>query len=219
MNNDFMVYIEWVGYLGSALVVVSIMMSSIIRLRWFNLTGAIIFSVYGFAIGALPVGLLNLFLTFVNVYYLLKIYNHKELFKVLPINIENSYLDFFADYYKKDISIYFPDFYENFKNQKLGSTNPICFLLLRNAAVAGVFMGTKSDNGELSITIDYVTPEYRDFKTGKFIYFRNLGYFASLGINKLTSCSKNSKHHDYLKKMGFISDTREGKSILYKLTS
>ena len=43
--------LEWVGYLGSVLVSVSLTMSSIVKLRWFNLVGAGIFSFYGFAIG------------------------------------------------------------------------------------------------------------------------------------------------------------------------
>ena len=40
-------WIEWLGYAASALVLISLSMSSIARLRWFNLAGASCFTVYG----------------------------------------------------------------------------------------------------------------------------------------------------------------------------
>ena len=55
-------WVEWFGYAASLMVAVSLMMSSIVKLRWFNLVGATMFSTYGFIIGSLPVGFLNLFL-------------------------------------------------------------------------------------------------------------------------------------------------------------
>ena len=43
-------YVEWFGYLGSVIVAVSLTMSSIKKLRWYNFVGAAIFSIYGFVI-------------------------------------------------------------------------------------------------------------------------------------------------------------------------
>ena len=53
-------WIEWIGYAGSALVAVSLMMSAIVRLRLLNLAGALIFALYGALVGAMPVLLVNL---------------------------------------------------------------------------------------------------------------------------------------------------------------
>ena len=50
-------WVEWFGYAASVVVAISLTMSSIIKLRWFNLTGAAMFSVYGFVIGAWPVAM------------------------------------------------------------------------------------------------------------------------------------------------------------------
>ena len=63
-------WIEWFGYAASIVVAISLTMSSIVKLRWFNLTGAMMFSSYGFIIGALPVGFLNLFIVVINVVHL-----------------------------------------------------------------------------------------------------------------------------------------------------
>ena len=41
---------EWVGYLASVVVAISLMMSNIKKLRWWNLIGAALFVAYGLAI-------------------------------------------------------------------------------------------------------------------------------------------------------------------------
>ena len=46
--------LETFGYLASLLVAVSLMMRSIVRLRWINLTGAACFTAYGILIAAYP---------------------------------------------------------------------------------------------------------------------------------------------------------------------
>ncbi len=65
---------EWVGYLASLLVAISLMMANIKKLRWWNLIGSALFVVYGVAITAYPVALVNLFIVLINIYYLTKIY-------------------------------------------------------------------------------------------------------------------------------------------------
>ncbi|WP_138417511.1 YgjV family protein [Aquibacillus sediminis] len=71
MNID---WLEWLGYLASFIVLVSLLMSNILKLRWINLLGSGLFSLYGFLIGALPVGFMNLGIVFINIYYLVQLY-------------------------------------------------------------------------------------------------------------------------------------------------
>ena len=65
-------WVEWFGYAASVVVAISLTMSSIVKLRWLNLAGAAMFSTYGFIIGALPVGFLNLFIVVINVVHLVR---------------------------------------------------------------------------------------------------------------------------------------------------
>ena len=65
---------EWVGYLASVVVAISLMMSNIKKLRWWNLIGAALFVAYGLAIGALPVALVNFFIVLIDAFYLVKLY-------------------------------------------------------------------------------------------------------------------------------------------------
>jgi hypothetical protein len=65
-------YLEFLGYLASTLVAISLMMRSLTKLRVINLSGSLLFTVYGFSIGAYPVAVLNAFIVLVNIFYLQK---------------------------------------------------------------------------------------------------------------------------------------------------
>ena len=65
---------EYLGYLASAFLVVSLTMSDVTKLRWFNLLGCIAFTIYGAAIGAFPVAFTNGLLAFVNIYHIIKLH-------------------------------------------------------------------------------------------------------------------------------------------------
>jgi hypothetical protein len=64
--------LELFGYAASALIAISLMMSSILRLRIINLAGAAAFATYGLLIHAYPVVVLNSCIVLVNVFYLVR---------------------------------------------------------------------------------------------------------------------------------------------------
>lgn len=205
-------WLEWLGYLASLIVLISLLMSSIIKLRWVNLIGSVIFSLYGFLIGALPVGFMNLGIVLINIYYLYKIYNSKEYFKLLPIENDTPYLRHFLDFYGAGIQKYF----------SLSESDPIKsevkFFILRNMVPAGLFIAKRNNDHTLEITLDFVIPEYRDFKIGSFIYESSKAYFLSQGYSRFISYTSNPTHINYLKKMGFVEDSDEKGKKYYTKT-
>ncbi|QIR13552.1 YgjV family protein [Shewanella aestuarii] len=70
---------EWVGYLASVVVAISLMMADIKKLRWWNLIGAALFVAYGLAIAAIPVALVNFFIVLIDAYYLVKLYREPQI--------------------------------------------------------------------------------------------------------------------------------------------
>ncbi|WP_299804369.1 hypothetical protein [uncultured Shewanella sp.] len=72
---------EWVGYLASVVVAISLMMSNIKKLRWWNLVGAALFVAYGLAINAIPVALVNFFIVLIDAYYLVILYKAQNQLK------------------------------------------------------------------------------------------------------------------------------------------
>jgi len=192
--------LEWIGYLASVITAVSLLMNSIVRLRWFNLFGSALFCCYGVMINALPVALFNGFIVFVNIFYIVKLYRKKNVtFSILAINADSAYLRAFLAFYKDEIQRFFPEFHFQ-PNQ-----NPSLFFILSNMVVAGIFIGIKRDEGKLEVQLDFAVPEYRDFRLGRFFYTQNREYFKHQGITTLVFQTQVEKHQSYLKRMGFKS--------------
>ncbi len=203
-------WLEWLGYLASLIVLISLLMSSIIKLRWINLLGSVIFSLYGFLIGAFPVGFMNLGISIINIYYLVKIYNFKEYFKILPIKSNSEYLNYFFDFYGEEIKKY-----SNLSDIDINNFD-VSFYILRNMVPAGIFIGSRYNENTLKIELDFVIPEYRDFKIGNYIFKTRKDYFLEKGYTNLISFSPNEIHANYLKKMGFVERKENNRTYFIK---
>ena len=192
--------LQIIGYIASAIIAFSMTLNSIVKFRWVNLAGALTFSIYGFLIGALPVAFLNGFIVSVDIFYLYRIYAKTELFDTLEIRGNNKYLLKFLKFHDKEIQNFFPGF--SYKAE----INTISFFVLRNMAVAGIFLAHKEDESILRVGLDYVIPEYRDHKNGKFIFHRLRQSFLDKGFEKVITNANSTKHIRYLKKIGFTKN-------------
>jgi len=190
---------ELIGYLASVLVAVSLMMSKIVRLRIINTLGAIIFIIYGILIDSMPVAGVNAFIVAVNVYYLTKIYTTKEYFKLLRVLPSDEYLGYFLEFYKNEISQFQQEF--SYQPQK----SDLNLMVFRNMIPAGVFIGKKDEKDPhiLNVELDYVIPQYRDFKIGNYLYHDKRDIFKDLRIRTIRARSVNDSHQRYLEEMGF----------------
>ncbi|TNH04176.1 YgjV family protein [Testudinibacter sp. TR-2022] len=65
--------IDILGYIATAFVAGSFLLSSMLHLRIVNSIGAMLYIVYGVLIASTPVILLNVFITAVNVYQIIKL--------------------------------------------------------------------------------------------------------------------------------------------------
>ncbi|MBH0028151.1 MULTISPECIES: uroporphyrinogen decarboxylase [unclassified Pseudoalteromonas] len=69
---------EYLGYIASALLVASLTMTDVVKLRWYNMFGCMVFTAYGVAIDATPVIFTNGLLSLVNLYHIIKIYRQPK---------------------------------------------------------------------------------------------------------------------------------------------
>jgi len=191
-------FIQMIGYTASIIIAISMTQNSIVKFRWINLAGATMFSTYGFVFGAYPVGVLNGFIMVVDLYYLKKIYFKKDIFDTLEIRKDNKYLLKFLDFHQHEIEKSFPGF--SYKPD----INTISFFVLRNTAVAGIFLAHEEGGNILKVGLDYAVPEYRDFKSGKFVYQSMQKSLIEKGITKIITDGHTKKHINYLKKCGFV---------------
>ncbi|MFN3551384.1 MAG: hypothetical protein ACK4WJ_06225 [Endomicrobiia bacterium] len=206
-----MIIYEIIGYSGSFLIAISLLMNNIFKLRIINCIGAILFSTYGLLIKAPAVFLLNAFIAVINIYYIFVLKTKKDVFKFIKSEPQNKILEFFINYNLNDIKNFFPNFDTKILNQDVK-----CFLIMRNLVLVGIFI-FKKENEKAEILVDYVTKEYRDFKnaTAFFNSEEIKQEFKNLHIKQLFIFSENEKYNKYLKKIGFQKSLNNNK-IFYK---
>ena len=191
--------IEWIGYIASTIVLISLSLSSILQLRIVNLFGSILFSFYGFYIGSLPVGIMNLMIVFFNLYYLQKLFFHNDNFEIIESNNSQEYVQKFLAYFKKDIQKHFPDF-------KIQSSNKqLVLMVMRNMNFAGLFIANEKDD-ILEVELDYVSPQYRDYKNGVFLFNHFRDSIKAKKYKRVKASTSVPQQIKYLKKIGFVSD-------------
>lgn len=197
---DTRFWLEMVGYGGSLLVAISLMMKSLLRLRLINLVGAAVFVVYGLLIGAYPVAVLNGLIVGIDLYYLIQMWRQKDYFTLLEVSPQGAYLRGFIDFYREDIARIFPEFACDPK------PGQVAVFVLRNMVPAGLLI-VEPDGEHARVLLDYVIPGYRDFRIGKFLFEEHADYFTRRGIRRLTAAAGVGHHDRYLARMGF---RREG---------
>lgn len=191
--------VEWLGYGASALVLVSLSMSSIAKLRWFNLAGSACFAIYGYLIGAWPVAVVNFAIALVNIYFLFQLYIRKDYFKILEIAPNDAYLQEFLGFYESEIQQWYPKFHADL------APEATVLLVLRNLAVAGVFIGTPRDQAALTVVLDYVIPQFADRKVGRYLFHDNRAFLIQRGIRELVVDTESIRNHGYFRSMGFTA--------------
>ena len=193
---DTALLIEIFGYIGSALVVVSMLMSSIVKLRVVNTIGSIVSGTYALIVGAFPLVLMNGCLIVINVYNLFKLLNTKQVYDLVEANVDDALINYFLNRYSEDIKAHFPEF--NAKEANGCKAYVICC----EGKPAGLSIGEEKE-GLLNILIDYSTPEYRDCSVGAFLYSK----LAEKDIHKLVfSQELTEAHRTYMDKVGFVKE-------------
>lgn len=195
---DTALWIEVVGYLGSAFVIFSLMQKSILKLRVIGLVGSVTFFVYSILIEAYPIAVVNVIAAAIHIYYLRKLIRFpEEIFSVLHVLPESRYLAAFMEFHADDMARYQPEFtYEP-------SPEQFAAFILRDMVPAGLIIGRAGGDRTVEIRLDYAIPQYRDFKLGKFLYSDRSGVFANEDCDRAWATATTPDHAKYLEKMGF----------------
>lgn len=69
---------EIIGYAGTALILASMMMTSVTKLRWLNLLGSLFSLCYALLTDAMPVMVLNICLAVINSVQLYRLHQKKK---------------------------------------------------------------------------------------------------------------------------------------------
>lgn len=196
---DANIAIEVLGYIASALIVLSITQKSILKLRLFGFMGGVTFLIYALVIGAYPIAVVNVIGASIHAWYLRKLIRRKEeVFRLLHVAPDSEYVRRFLEFYADDIQGRFqPEFVHD------PEADTITTFTLRDMVPAGLFIGERRADGSVEVMLDFAIPQYRDFAIGSFLYSDGAGLLADEPATSLWSTASNPDQARYLRRMGF----------------
>ena len=188
--------LEILGYVASALIVLSLAMTSVVRLRIISLIGSVAFTVYGILIDALPVALTNGIIVVINAVYLYRLFTQEEAFDVLEVSPESEFITTYLDHYADDIEKVWPGFHYQPKDDQ------IRLMVLRDMVPAGLFIA-RMDGDTAIVEIDYAGPNFRDLKNARFLFGSRPNLLVDRGIRTVVTRADSDVHQRFLERFGF----------------
>ncbi|MEY4916793.1 MAG: hypothetical protein RL616_706 [Verrucomicrobiota bacterium] len=189
--------LELLGYGASALIAVSLMMSSIKRLRIINLIGASGFAIYGLCIHAHPVAVLNSLIVCVNLYHLRRLLRAKHVYQLLEVRPDSDFLAHFLKFYSAEIQRALPGFAFSPR------AGQMAVFILRDCTPVGVFIAEQETQEKYRALLDFVIPRYRNLHIGKFLFVEQVEVFRQRGIKEIVIKPRTKEFGAYLWEIGF----------------
>lgn len=239
-----MVLWQVIGWVGSGLVVLSLMQARVLRFRWMNLAGAVVATVYNAVFAIWPFAAMNGAIAVIDVYWLWRLLRERHdsaVYEVVEVAPDDAYLQHVLGVHAADIAQFRapapvlagpagagevsaagrgPGSGEPPASAGAAAAPPaeraaaapaaepgaagrFAFLVVRGDETVGVVLVRRLDEGVGYVELDWVTPRFRDFTPGEFVYRRS-GVFAEHGFRRLVAPTGEA---DYLTRVGF---RREG---------
>lgn len=204
---------ELVGYAASLVILVSLVTTNVMRLRILNGAGSILFGLYGLLIGAIPVCVINWIIAGIDAWFLAKTLAATAYFDLAPADsVGPAFLRRFFLYYERDIQHFTP----GLSLDGLTADGTVACVLFRNLLPVGLF-AFRQDGDKARVIADYMVPEYRDFKAGRFLYRTKRLDFKERGIRRFAAVATAPQQVRYLRKNGFLREEPGGDRFLLEL--
>jgi hypothetical protein len=197
-------WLQALGWIGSALLIFSLMQARVLRFRVLNSAACVVLVVFNWALGVWPMVAMNVVLCGINLWFIRKLLvqrHDEQTFQVLEVGTSDAWLQHVLKEHRADIGKYFPGF-----AWAPGSDEREAFLVTRGDETVGVVIMRDAGNGVAQVELDYVTPRFRDFTPGEFVY-RSSGIFRDRGFQRVLT--PPDMVQPYYGRLGF---TREGAS-------
>lgn len=196
-------WLNLLGWIGSAVLVFSLLQARVLRFRTINTIGCTILIVFNALLGVWPMVAMNLVLGTINIWFIARLRRERHdeaAFEVLEVGVDDDYLRHVLRIHGADILSHQPDF--------LWDPDPSldhAFIVMKADETVGVVV-VHRDGDIAQIRLDYVTPRYRDFTPGEFVWRRS-GLLNGLGFRHvMTPPHMVGAYYD---RVGFSSNGRE----------
>jgi hypothetical protein len=166
-----MPWLDIIGWAGSALLIYSVMQARVLRFRVLNLAACVVLAGFNAALEIWPMVAMNIALCLINLWHIrvLLVTRHDDsTYEVLEVGPQDEYLRHVLRVHGADILKYQPDF--TWDGAAEGS---MAFLVQRGDETVGVVLVHDAGDGVAQVVLDYVTPRFRDFSPGEFVWRRS----------------------------------------------
>lgn len=186
---------EIIGWTGSVLVVVSLMVPSVRNFRVLNLAGSAIATVYNIVFAIWPYAAMNAVIAVIDIYWLAKLRGSAvRQYRICAIEADSALVHDFAQRHRDAIGQASP----GFSTEQLHGAKAL--LTMFEDEVVGLFVCVV-DEGEAVIHLDFVTERYRDFKPGNALYADEAIRFD--GVERLVVNLATVGDRAYFERQGF----------------
>ncbi len=196
-----MSWLDALGWAGSALLIYSIMQARVLRFRVLNLIACLVLVVFNGILGIWPMVAMNVVLSAINLWFiraLLSDRHNEAAFEVLEVGPNDEYLRHVLRVHGNDILKHQPDLV--WDGAEAGRS---AYLVQRGDETVGVVLVRDAGDGTAQIELDYVTPRFRDFSPGEFVWRRS-GLLKQDGFQRVVS--PRQMVAPYYDKVGFHRD-------------
>jgi hypothetical protein len=175
-------WLDVLGWAGSALLVYSLLQARVLRFRVLNLVACVVLVIFNAALGIWPMVAMNIALAGINIWFVRRLLAERHddtAYRVLEVGAGDTYLRHVLTVHDEDIRRFFPAF------TGTGVTaDRSAFLVLHGDETVGVVLLRDAGDGVAQVELDYVTPRFRDFTPGEFVYRRS-GMFRDRGFRRV----------------------------------
>ena len=194
--------LEVIGWAGSILIIVSLTQARVLRFRVLNLVGALLATGYNAVIGVWPFAAMNAVISVIDVYWLWRLTRERhddDVYAVVEVSADDGYLRHILRVHADDITKFQPAF--ELEAPSAPESERASFLVVRGDETVGVVVVRGVGDGVGRVELDWVSPRFRDFTPGEFVYRRS-GVFAAHGFRSLV-VEPGPKSTEYLERVGF----------------
>jgi hypothetical protein len=179
-----MSWLDALGWAGSALLVFSLLQARVLRLRVLNLIACVMLVVFNAFLGIWPMVAMNVVLAAINLWFiraLLTSRHDDRTYEVLEVGSNDEYLRHVLRVHGADILRHQPDFVWDG-----AAPDNRAYLVQKGDETVGVVLLHDAGDGVAQILLDYVTPRFRDFSPGEFVW-RKSDLLRGDGFSKVTT--------------------------------
>jgi hypothetical protein len=192
------IWVQALGWAGSALLVFSLLQARVLRFRVLNLIACLILTTFNAILLIWPMVAMNVVLSAINLWFIRRLLaerSDENAYEVLEVAADDTYLRHFLKVHADDIAKHFP----RFRTTEVGPGSA-AYLVQHGNETVGVVVVRDAGDGVAQVELDYVTPRFRDFSPGEFV-FRRSGLFTGRGFRRILT--PPGMVNPYYERLGF----------------